>query len=89
MDQDRDMGAHGRFDRRATSHSLQLWMNLNRNWLALAGAGAAIALGAVLAGRKATSRRSSSWIPEFDGHKPATRLRDFAQGVETMVRSHT
>jgi NAD(P)-dependent dehydrogenase (short-subunit alcohol dehydrogenase family) len=28
-----DFGAHGRFDRRATAHSLQLWLTTHREWL--------------------------------------------------------
>ena len=36
-----DHGAHGVFGRRATSFSPQLWLNKNRNWLAMAGAGLA------------------------------------------------
>ena len=39
VDDERDHGAHGSFDRRATSWSLQLWANKNRGWLALAGLG--------------------------------------------------
>ena len=54
MDRDRDMGAHGRFDRKASDHSAQLWANMHRGWLALAGAGIAIALGAAIAERQAT-----------------------------------
>lgn len=54
LDRDRDMGAHGRFDNKATSHSLQLWANMHRGLLALAGAGIALALGAALAERKAS-----------------------------------
>ena len=44
QDRDRDMGAHGRFDNQATDHSFQLWFNLNRGWLALAGTSVALAL---------------------------------------------
>jgi NAD(P)-dependent dehydrogenase (short-subunit alcohol dehydrogenase family) len=40
-----DHGAHGNFDNRATDHSLQLWANMHRGLLALAGAG--IAAGAI------------------------------------------
>jgi short-subunit dehydrogenase len=32
-----DHGAHGRFDDRASESSPQLWANMNRRWLALAG----------------------------------------------------
>ena len=46
-------GAHGRFDREARSHSLELWASLHRGWLF---AGMGLATGAVLAmiaGRRA------------------------------------
>ena len=56
MDVHRDMGAHGRFDDRAADHSVQLWMNMHRGWLTLAGAGLALAVGAALAGKKASHR---------------------------------
>jgi hypothetical protein len=36
-----DHGAHGVFDERAKDHSLQLWANLHRGLLALAGAAVA------------------------------------------------
>jgi NAD(P)-dependent dehydrogenase (short-subunit alcohol dehydrogenase family) len=36
-----DHGAHGDFDDRATDHSLQLWANMHKGLLALAGVGAA------------------------------------------------
>lgn len=39
-----DHGAHGTFDTRAHSFSLQLWVDLNRTWLALTGAGLAAAI---------------------------------------------
>jgi len=32
-----DHGAHGRFDDRASDSSPQLWANMHRRWLALAG----------------------------------------------------
>jgi NAD(P)-dependent dehydrogenase (short-subunit alcohol dehydrogenase family) len=34
-----DHGAHGTFDDRASASSPQLWMNMNRNWLMIIGAG--------------------------------------------------
>jgi short-subunit dehydrogenase len=37
LDFDRDYGAHGGFDRRASSWSLELWATLNRRWLLAAG----------------------------------------------------
>jgi short-subunit dehydrogenase len=42
---ERDVGAHGRFDKRARSGSVQLWLNKNRNVLAAVGIGAALATG--------------------------------------------
>jgi short-subunit dehydrogenase len=42
---ERDMGAHGRFDSRARSSSIQLWLNKNRNALATVGLGLAVAAG--------------------------------------------
>lgn len=42
-----DHGAHGTFDDRAANSSVQLWLNMNRRWLVLAGgllAGATFAL---------------------------------------------
>jgi NAD(P)-dependent dehydrogenase (short-subunit alcohol dehydrogenase family) len=36
-----DHGAHGLFDSRASASSPQLWANINRNWLMMAGAGLA------------------------------------------------
>jgi NAD(P)-dependent dehydrogenase (short-subunit alcohol dehydrogenase family) len=38
VDQDRDFGAHGRFDDQAHAHSLQLWADQRRDWIVLAGA---------------------------------------------------
>jgi NAD(P)-dependent dehydrogenase (short-subunit alcohol dehydrogenase family) len=43
-----DHGAHGTFDERAKGRSVQLWANLHRGWLALAGIGI---VGAALLGR--------------------------------------
>ena len=37
-----DYGAHGAFDRKARSFSVQSWMNMNRDWLSLAGLGAVV-----------------------------------------------
>ena len=37
-----DYGAHGAFDRKARSFSLQLWMSIHRDWLGLAGLGALV-----------------------------------------------
>jgi NAD(P)-dependent dehydrogenase (short-subunit alcohol dehydrogenase family) len=53
VDRDRDHGAHGTFDARARTASWQLWADLNRGWLALAGGGlAAVALAAFLKERR-------------------------------------
>src|ERR1041384_4039099 len=38
VDSDRDYGAHGAFDARATDHSYQLWATTHRGWLGLAAA---------------------------------------------------
>jgi hypothetical protein len=35
VDDDHDHGAHGSFDSRARSRSLQLWANKHRGWIAL------------------------------------------------------
>jgi len=43
-DADYDHGAHGRFDSRSRSVSLQLWANKHRNWLAIALSAAAASL---------------------------------------------
>jgi NAD(P)-dependent dehydrogenase (short-subunit alcohol dehydrogenase family) len=44
-----DHGAHGTFDARARAHSLQLWADTHRSWLALAGLGIAGMMYAALA----------------------------------------
>jgi NAD(P)-dependent dehydrogenase (short-subunit alcohol dehydrogenase family) len=44
LDDERDFGTHGTFDRRARSHSVQLWVSIHR-WWCLAGACALIAGG--------------------------------------------
>jgi hypothetical protein len=50
--QGRDHGAHGVFDDRATSRSVELWASTHRGLIAVAGAGlAALSLGAVAAKR--------------------------------------
>ena len=36
MDEEKDFGAHGKFDARATSHSPQLWTTMHRGWIAAA-----------------------------------------------------
>ena len=53
VDDDRDLGAHGPFDDRATDRSWQLWADRNRGWLALAGGGlAGVAVAAFLTDRR-------------------------------------
>jgi NAD(P)-dependent dehydrogenase (short-subunit alcohol dehydrogenase family) len=45
-----DHGAHGTFDERSSDSSLQLWTNINRRWLALAGGAlASLAIGMLVA----------------------------------------
>ena len=65
-------GAHGRFDDRATSTSKQLWLSMNRHWIALAGAGLAGFAIAALSGNgrtgddaseDATAERGTAIIP--------------------------
>jgi NAD(P)-dependent dehydrogenase (short-subunit alcohol dehydrogenase family) len=36
VDEEKDFGAHGKFDARATSHSPQLWTSMHRGWIAAA-----------------------------------------------------
>jgi short-subunit dehydrogenase len=36
VDEEKDFGAHGKFDARATSHSPQLWTTMHRGWVAAA-----------------------------------------------------
>jgi NAD(P)-dependent dehydrogenase (short-subunit alcohol dehydrogenase family) len=48
VDAERDFGAHGDFDSRATNHSLELWASQHRGWLALAGLSVAGLLAAAL-----------------------------------------
>jgi NAD(P)-dependent dehydrogenase (short-subunit alcohol dehydrogenase family) len=52
VDEDRDFGAHGRFDERARTSSLGLWATTNRAWLAAVGAGAAGAVAAAVVNRR-------------------------------------
>ncbi|QRK12615.1 SDR family oxidoreductase [Archangium violaceum] len=47
-----DHGAHGRFDARAKKRSFQVWANLHRGWLAVAGLVATGVVGAGLAARR-------------------------------------
>jgi NAD(P)-dependent dehydrogenase (short-subunit alcohol dehydrogenase family) len=53
VDDDRDHGAHGSFDSRASRWSLQLWANKNRGWIA---AGAATLLAAACGARLRNGR---------------------------------
>lgn len=55
-------GAHGSFDHRARSSSLQLWASMNRGLLAVAGVGILLSLG--WAGRRTqVDRRASNLSP--------------------------
>jgi short-subunit dehydrogenase len=47
-----DFGAHGDFDSRARDWSPQLWANTRRSWLAVAGAGVAAGVWALLGARR-------------------------------------
>ena len=56
-----DHGAHGEFDERASATSPQLWANVNRNWLAIAGAGlAGLAAGFFFRRDSTASRREEN-----------------------------
>ena len=48
VDDDRDFGAHGRFDHKARDRSVQLWATTHRTWLAVIAASAVALLGAVI-----------------------------------------
>jgi hypothetical protein len=37
VDEERDFGAHGKFDDRSHAHSIQLWVDQRRDWILLAG----------------------------------------------------
>jgi hypothetical protein len=51
LDDDRDVGARGRFGGRARAHSPQFWATTHRSWLAALAAGAVALLGWLLADR--------------------------------------
>jgi hypothetical protein len=51
-----DHGAHGRFDNRASERSVEVWIDLNRNWLAI-GAGVLGIAGYILGARAARKKR--------------------------------
>jgi NAD(P)-dependent dehydrogenase (short-subunit alcohol dehydrogenase family) len=53
-----DHGAHGSFDARSRGFSWQLWADLNRGWLALAGAGLAGLTVGLLANRRRPGPRA-------------------------------
>src|SRR5947209_12269557 len=52
VDEHHDYGAHGAFDERARGRSWQLWADIHRGWLALAGAGIVSVIGAAVFWRK-------------------------------------
>jgi NAD(P)-dependent dehydrogenase (short-subunit alcohol dehydrogenase family) len=52
VDENRDYGAHGRFDNEAHGGSVQLWTDLHRDWLLFAGVGIAGALCARFVGKR-------------------------------------
>jgi len=52
VDQDRDYGAHGAFDDRASGRSWQLWANTHRGLLSLVASGVAGAIAGILLWRK-------------------------------------
>src|SRR5919112_2327491 len=62
-----DHGAHGTFDDRATAASPQLWASMNRNWLALAGAGLAGLAAGLLLNRPAGKAGGPLIPPSCDG----------------------
>jgi NAD(P)-dependent dehydrogenase (short-subunit alcohol dehydrogenase family) len=42
VDQDRDFGAHGKFDSQSSTYSLEVWLSRCRDWLALTGTAGAL-----------------------------------------------
>jgi len=52
VDSKQDHGAHGRFDRSAHGHSVQLWADLRRSWIALGVGASALTLGLLLSASK-------------------------------------
>jgi short-subunit dehydrogenase len=58
-----DHGAHGTFDERASSFSLELWLEMHRKWLAVA-AGLLAVGGAVAAAKTRTQDERDDWRPE-------------------------
>lgn len=59
VDDDRDFGAHGDFDSRATYNSPELALSMSRNWLALAGLVAGV--GAGIMAYKNRRQNEDSW----------------------------
>jgi hypothetical protein len=71
-----DYGARGEFSRRALDHSLQVWLNQNRGWLALAGLGLAALCwqgGKALNGALPTLRKTSPVITRNSFGVPVAR----------------
>lgn len=55
-----NFGAHGPYNAEAWNSSPQFWLNKNRGWLALAGAGVVAAIGAAVLGARPTNGGSTS-----------------------------
>jgi hypothetical protein len=60
-----DHGAHGAFDERASSHSIELWLEMNRKWL---GAGLGLLAAGLLLSRFKHEKESGA---EFEQEKEA------------------
>ena len=57
-----DHGAHGTFDERASSFSLELWLEMHRKWLVVAAG--LLGLGAAIAAKSRTHDERDGWRPE-------------------------
>ena len=76
-----DHGAHGGFNRHARTKSLQLWVNMHREWLAVAG----LAFAAVLWGKRA--RVKSSLAHEAARHTSLVYRRPILQSRNQADRT--
>jgi len=54
-----DFGAHGEFDSKSRSFSLQSWLNMRRNWISLTGLGLAAGY---MCYAKAQSKQARQWL---------------------------